>query len=293
MTYSVKIKILGFFAILMFVSCGVEGKKQIISSKYKYNLPKEIPVIPQKLQLTLLDDFDGVRLNNKVWGRFDRAKSAPWSRYICDTISNLVEVSDGSLKIRAVWDNKLNHPWTGCVQTRHKRTLKYGRIDVRAKFTRGGHGGWPAIWMLAQNPIYEVWPNLGEIDIMEQIDNDPMVHQTIHQADPSGLGKDIDDHKDFRTPIDLSEYHVYTLVKTPYCIGLYVDYKLRGYHNPTIGGADKYWPFETDFYLILNYACSDMGQYERGFWSKRMTPEVIKENKMPYEMEVDYVKFYE
>lgn len=257
-------------------------------------LPDTILPNPKNILKTFSDDFDGDKPNDLFWGKFDREKSAPWSVYICDTIPKLVEVSNGTLKIRAVWDNEKKHPWTGCIQTKDKKSIRYGRVDVRARFNRYGNGAWPAIWMLSQSPIYSGWPSGGEIDIMERIDNEKKIHQAFHQADSSDLNVDLKKRKDFATPINPNKYHVYSMVKLPGKIGLYVDYKLRAVHHAkAVEGAERYWPFETDFYLILNHACSDMGAFSKKFWSKNITEKDLGKNLFPYEMEIDFVYFYD
>lgn len=157
----------------------------------KQELPQTLSPISKCLKRTFIEDFDGNKLDSTAWGRYDREKSAPWSVYICDSIPELVEVSDGSLKVRAVWDKEKKHPWTGCVQTRHKKTIKYGRVDVRARFNRAGNGAWPAIWMLSQTPMFGKWPSSGEIDIMERINTEKQVHQVFHQSDSVYFERDI------------------------------------------------------------------------------------------------------
>jgi beta-glucanase (GH16 family) len=44
-----------------------------------------------------------------------------------------------------------------------KYKFTYGKVEVRAKLTRGT---WPAIWMLGSD-YANTWPGCGEIDIME------------------------------------------------------------------------------------------------------------------------------
>jgi beta-glucanase (GH16 family) len=56
--------------------------------------------------------------------------------------------------------------------TQGRQTLKYGKVEVVAKLPKGDWL-WPAIWMMPQDSIYGVWPQSGEIDIMESRGNDP------------------------------------------------------------------------------------------------------------------------
>ncbi|GAW03218.1 glycoside hydrolase family 16 protein [Lentinula edodes] len=56
------------------------------------------------------------------------------------------------------------------ISTNGTYSLKYGRIQVRAK-TPTGDWLWPSIWMLPVNNTYGAWPLSGEIDIMESRGN--------------------------------------------------------------------------------------------------------------------------
>ncbi|PFH53645.1 glycoside hydrolase family 16 protein [Amanita thiersii Skay4041] len=56
--------------------------------------------------------------------------------------------------------------------TRRSASIKYGRVEVRAKIPTGDWL-WPAIWMLPVDNKYGPWPMSGEIDIMEARGNGP------------------------------------------------------------------------------------------------------------------------
>lgn len=77
----------------------------------------------------------------------------------------------------------INPVMSGRLNTRGKQTIKYGRVEVRAKLPQGDWL-WPAIWMLPQGNstssstsqgtgVYGAWPLSGEIDIMEARGNLP------------------------------------------------------------------------------------------------------------------------
>jgi hypothetical protein len=52
------------------------------------------------------------------------------------------------------------------LSTRKTASIKYGKVEVRAKIPHGDWL-WPAIWMLPVDSTYGPWPISGEIDIME------------------------------------------------------------------------------------------------------------------------------
>ncbi|PSK51907.1 hypothetical protein B9Z65_3174 [Elsinoe australis] len=58
------------------------------------------------------------------------------------------------------------------INTRNKRAIKYGKVEVQAKLPVGDWI-WPAIWMMPQEDVYGQWPLSGEIDIMESRGNFP------------------------------------------------------------------------------------------------------------------------
>lgn len=77
---------------------------------------------------------------------------------------------------------------TGGVQSLGKAEFQYGKIEICARFTKTAKGGWPAIWMMPAKPVYSGWPACGEIDIMEQLNHDGIVYQTIHSHYKNDLG---------------------------------------------------------------------------------------------------------
>ncbi|CDR99783.1 hypothetical protein, partial [Sporisorium scitamineum] len=54
--------------------------------------------------------------------------------------------------------------------TKGTRSIKYGRVEVRAKMSKDDWT-WPSIWMLPRDNVYGDWPVSGEIDIAESKGN--------------------------------------------------------------------------------------------------------------------------
>ncbi|MEC5166319.1 beta-glucanase (GH16 family) [Flavobacterium sp. PL11] len=237
-----------------------------------------------KYKLIFNDNFNGNAYNSKFWSSYQTKNGkSPWNRYVIDD-GNLAEVKNGHLHIKARWNTKTNLPETGAIQTKDKFSFMYGKIEVKAKFNAAGQGGWPAIWLMPQNEIYASWPNGGEIDIMERLNNDSFVHQVVHQS--NGEKKQVSAAT--TAAINVTEYNTYGIVKSPNKIEFYVNDVLTMVHEPK-GDFAKRWPFETDYYLILNFACADKGQSGVSFWPGNVT----FTEKFPYEMMIDYVKVWE
>lgn len=237
----------------------------------------------EKYKLVFEDQFNGDAYNTKFWSSYPaKTGTAPWNRYVIDD-ADVAEVKNGNLHLRARWNLESDLPETGAIQTKDNFSFKYGKIEVRAKFNSVGQGAWPAIWLMPQNEIYKGWPNGGEIDIMERINTDGFVHQVVHQSD--GESKHVSTGT--TQPISSTEYNTYGIIKTPNRIEFYVNGQLTMVHTPK-ENFEARWPFETDYYIILNHACADKGQSGINYWPNNVT----STEGFPYEMAVDYVKVW-
>ncbi|CBQ68259.1 related to beta-1,3-glucan binding protein [Sporisorium reilianum SRZ2] len=52
------------------------------------------------------------------------------------------------------------------LMTNFSRSIKYGRVEVKARMPTGDWI-WPAVWMMPKDSVYGAWPRSGEIDIFE------------------------------------------------------------------------------------------------------------------------------
>ena len=74
---------------------------------------------------------------------------------------------------------------SGKLTTLGKFSMKYGRIDIKAKLPVG-NGLWPAIWMLPADNAYGDWPASGEMDITENKGRLPQEeYGTLHYGGPN------------------------------------------------------------------------------------------------------------
>ncbi|TKY89787.1 hypothetical protein EX895_001084 [Sporisorium graminicola] len=58
------------------------------------------------------------------------------------------------------------------LMTNFSRTIKFGRVEVKARMPTGDWM-WPAVWMMPKDSVYGPWPRSGEIDIFEGRGNMP------------------------------------------------------------------------------------------------------------------------
>ncbi|MBW6480457.1 MAG: glycoside hydrolase family 16 protein [Bacteroidales bacterium] len=157
-------------------------------------------------------------------------------------------------------------------------SMRFGRIDVRAKLPKG-QGIWPAIWTLGDNLDVVDWPGSGEIDIMEMLGHEPTkIYGTIHYVDGDNRKGESQGYYEVSGP-DFSEtYHVFSLEWTPETLTFMVnDVK---YHEVAI--EDDMKEFLRSHYLILNVA---VGGYWPGYPDESTT--------FPQSMHVDYVRVFE
>lgn len=145
--------------------------------------------------------------------------------------------------------------WTsGKIHTAGKIGFKYGRLEIKAK-TPSGVGTWPALWLLGANLLDGVaWPHCGEIDILENTGAHPFqVQGTIHgdgYFGENGLTKIIQSQTELS-----NDFHTYAINWGPDSIEWYFDD--QSYNTITrqeVEGQGKPWPFNQEFYLIMNLA---------------------------------------
>jgi len=159
--------------------------------------------------------------------------------------------------------------------------LKYGRIEARIKLPKG-QGIWPAFWMLGSDFDAIGWPACGEVDIMENVGNEPSrIHGSLHGPGYSG-GNPLTGAFDLPNRARFSDdYHVFALEWEPQSMRFYVDNTL--FETQTAGDLPpgKTWAFDHPFFLVLNVAVG-------GYWPG--SPNAA--TQFPTSMLVDYVRVY-
>lgn len=203
--------------------------------------------------------------------------------YYVDSRKNSI-VEDGMLKIRAVKEVLEERNYTSArIVSRNKVDWKYGRVEVRAKLP-AGTGTWPAIWMMYTKDLYGGWPSSGEIDIMEHVGKDPnYVHATIHtkaynHVNNTQIGKA------YYLPDAEKAYHVYSCEWNEDSVKVFVDNNHYFTFKNDRKGKFETWPYNHDFYLILNIAIG-------GGWGGAVDNTIFK-NDTSVQMLIDYVRLY-
>ena len=232
-------------------------------------------------RLVFDDEFDSPDSgapDSTRWSYCPSGHSA-WSRWQSGS-PRQAYVSDGCLVLIA--EQNGDGYACGGVTTKDKFAFRYGRLEVRARIVNPVRGGWPAIWLMPQQPLYRGWPECGEIDMMEHIDCQSVAHCTVH----TWYGDIV--HRGAlpmtaTTPIDPTAFNTYTLDWSPDAVTLSVNgTAVFTYPNLDIDPAQMQWPFATPFYIILNNSLGG-----RGTW-----PGPIDTAALPSTFLIDYVRVY-
>jgi beta-glucanase (GH16 family) len=215
---------------------------------------------------------DGCDINLCQWGN----NELQW--YAQENVS----VSNGILKIVAKKETIQSRAYTsGRIRTINKGDIKYGRIEARMKMPIG-KGVWPAFWMLPTDNIYGVWPQSGEIDIMEYLGHEPAnVLGTLH------FGNVWPNNQYISKTFTLTEggfnddFHTFALEWSSNEIKWFVDgYQYARRTSSDLGGSR--WPFDQKFHFLLNMAVG--GNLPGNPNSSTVFPQTF---------EVDYVRVYD
>lgn len=232
-------------------------------------------------KLRYTENFDGKSLNPRLWSRIiGNADFGPdWQRNISPR-PDLVEVKDGVLILKGVLnDDKADDPrrvLAGGVTTLGLFNMLYGKLEFRVKL-EGQKGAWPAIWLMPQHPV-GTWPLCGEIDVIERLNHDPFVYQTVHSAWTQSHPNDPPQMR--KGAIKPNSWNIFAVEWTPDRI----IWRVNGKQTHSYSKADdsqERWPWNVPFYVMIDMQLG-------GKW---VGP--IDETTLPVAMHVDWVKFYQ
>jgi beta-glucanase (GH16 family) len=167
----------------------------------------------------------------------------------------------------------------------------YGRVEVRAKLPKG-NGAWPAIWMLGTSfgvgngyvgKPEGLWPECGEIDIMEWWGGSPYTMTChMHWKDPKSENRGQVVSKGATIELEKPPYdfHVYAMEWDYDKMDFFFDGKK--YHTfwlDTIQEGPEN-VYRKPFYLLINLALGGRGR-------------VIDDQALPMQYVIDYVRIYQ
>ena len=168
------------------------------------------------------------------------------------------------------------------LKTQYRFAQAYGRFEARIKLPRG-RGMWPAFWLLGDDIDRVGWPDCGEIDIMENVGNEPGVdHGSLHA---SAFARSTSDAtKTVSLPAGQAladDFHLYAVEWEPGVVRFYLDDNNYDTFSETDWPPGGHWVFDHPFFIILNLAVG-------GSWPG--SPDST--THFPQQMLVDYVRVY-
>ncbi|WP_422613558.1 glycoside hydrolase family 16 protein [Aestuariivivens sediminicola] len=235
--------------------------------------------------LIMSDEFDTDGApNSAIWNYDIGTGQNGWGnnelQYYTDRPEN-VTVQNGVLIITAKQESFEGSSYTSArLLTKGKFQQTFGRFEARMRLPYG-QGIWPAFWLLGDdNNGTEIWPQIGEIDIMEYVGDEPTrVFGTVHGPGYSG-GESVSksyvlDNDRFDT-----NFHVFGIEWGPNYINYYVDDVL--YNQITPEDVPGEWVFnDGPFYIIINLAVGGA-----------LPGPPNTETQFPQRLLVDYIRVY-
>lgn len=247
------------------------------------------------------DDFSGPALDTTKWNIEitgmhvnDELQAYIDSSAVISFINNADGITNGALVLQPRFtpgfitkDGQHFNFISGRINTRSKMDFSYGTASARIKLTEGA-GLWPAWWMLGNG----IWPETGEIDIMEYIGEKDWISSAVHGPKYSGENGPVNKYY-FSDSNNVSNWHIYSVDWQPDKLIFKVD-------NITVFRITKSminfygaWAFDNPKYLILNFAVGGIypfkmnGVKEPYYGLPGSTLELIKSGKS--KMLVDWV----
>jgi beta-glucanase (GH16 family) len=149
----------------------------------------------------------------------------------------------------------VRHAFTSAsVGTKGRFSTKYGRLDARIRIPRG-RGLWSGFWAVGSDHDRVGRPRSGEIDMMENLGNDPHKSSgSIHGPErgaPDGYG--IINGK--RSSVSLARgFHVYGVRWSRRKVVFELDRAPYATVTPASLSAGQRWVFDKPFFMIINLA---------------------------------------
>lgn len=241
---------------------------------------------PSKLRLVWSDEFNSRHLDKWSIVRGGGGFGNWEQQFYTDHASN-VQAEQGILRITAKCEEYHGHHFTSA---KLQSKVEWGpghRVEVRARLPRG-KGTWPAIWMLPRESAYGRWPKSGEIDIMEAVGcTKDKVYGTVHTGSYNHM---LHTEKYNSLSTNSGAWHTYSIEWTDSEILWFVDgHRYHRFAPGSRSSSDK-WPFDRQFFLILNLAVG-------GSWGGKCVngrPSCTRHDEFGRSqvLEVDYARVY-
>jgi hypothetical protein len=242
---------------------------------------RTIPDVPG-YKFVWSDEFDGTEIDYSNWTHEvgDSWSNGELQSYTDRRYNSVVE--DGCLAIIARKEQYGPNNYTSArLRSFTKLDFRYGRMAARIKLPVG-QGIWPAFWMMPTNEIYGYWPDSGEIDIIEAVNQIDRIYGTLHFTNTTHQHVSSGGSYYASGLCFADDFHVYAIEWEPGEIRWFVDDVMYYSRTDWSSGTNPYpAPFNDQFYFILNVAVG-------GSWPGSPDQTTV----FPQRMLVDWVRVY-
>ena len=228
------------------------------------------------------EDFNAEEIDWSVWSKTKRG-TPDWANTQSQD-ERCYGLRDGKLILRGIVNDDRQADTaaflTGGLVTSGKKAFDFpGRLEVRARL-QSATGAWPAIWLLPFDRNAR-WPKGGEVDIMERLNYDGFVYQTVHSNYTYTLGFKDDPANSGTIEIDRDGFNTYGVDIYRDSLVFHVN-GVRNHAYPRLPELDSLgqFPYCQPMYLLIDMQLG-------GAWVGEVDPE-----DLPVEMEIDWVKYY-
>ncbi len=224
-------------------------------------------------QLALYDDFNGAKLNKKIWSFCPEQKRQDVGGYWNNKMSHL----DGKGNLILTADVIDSVPVSGAIRTKCKFEQAMGYFEIRCKL-QSAKGFWGAFWLMC-NGVSSVGHgarNGAEIDIFESNNIDGQINHAIHWDGYGPYHKQIS-HSVYSPDCYDGNFHTFSLLWTEKEYVFYIDEK----ETYRISDGDASYPGANTKPTYLKITT------EFGTWAG-----AYNVDELPDSIAVDYVKVY-
>ncbi|WP_300724563.1 glycoside hydrolase family 16 protein [uncultured Bacteroides sp.] len=205
-----------------------------------------------------VDEFE--TFNEAIWTK--EAHESGWTNQELQSYDEAhvsIGTDNGKSVLILTAERQGNNIYSGRVNSKGKKSFKYGRIEASIKLPKTANGLWPAFWLMGDNN--KQWPACGEIDIMEMGEHngiangtqETFVNTAIHYGTNTANHEQEYFQKNFQTSLQDGKYHTYALDWEENWLVVSIDGEnLYTYDISQASGRYEY--FHDNFYILFNLA---------------------------------------